>query len=228
MAAKGFLTLALVLVLGTGLPAHAQETQPMAAPPTATQDLPFVNDGANQPVLQPLSPEGQPLEDMAEAGEVHGEKKGLPQFDTSTFARQLFWLALVFVFMYATFSKVTLPAIAQSLDNRSNRLASDLTKAQSLKADAERVKTEYEAAIFQAQSDAQKLIADMQGDMKRTLEAKDADFKDRSEKAVSALEGKIDSARTKAVTELRAKADELAAEISARITGANSAKAKAA
>jgi F-type H+-transporting ATPase subunit b len=224
MMLRVLLTLAFVLVLGTGTFARAQETQPMASPPSATQDLPFVNNGANQPVLQPLSPEGVPVE----AGEHHEAKKGLPQFDTSTFARQLFWLTLTFVFMYLAFSRKTLPAISRVLDMRRNHLAADLKKAENLKQQAEGVRGEYEAAIAKAQSDAQKVVADLQGDMKRTLEARDAEFKVKTEKAVAALEAKIETARARAVTELRAKADELAGDIASRITGSASSKAKAA
>src|SRR5690606_29116053 len=99
----------------------------------------------------------------------HG-KKGLPQFDVSTFPRQIFWLTLTFAFMYLVFARKTLPAISGVLEHRRERIASDVRAAESLKKDVERVRSEYEAAIAAAQSDAQKLLMGIQTDLKRTME----------------------------------------------------------
>ncbi len=234
-----------VLAVLAGTAVHAQEAAPAMAAPVpaestiqapdtgvpsgATTGLPFANDNANQPVLQPLTPGAAPIESAVHDGmeasgaqgaeNAHGEKKGLPQFDLSTFPRQLAWLTLTFAFLYLVFARKTLPAIGRSLETREQRIAGDLNAAEQLKADVARVKGEYEAAIAQAQTDAQGLINGIQADMKRTLEARDAAFKAKAEEDVSRLEDRIDAGRARAVAELNSLAADLAADITARVAG---------
>lgn len=230
MKIRFFLTAMFVLTFVVSASTYAQEAPAPAAAPGATTGLPFVNEGANQPVLQPLSPGAAPIEAPAnlEATAEGGEhRKGLPQFDTSTFPRQLFWLTLTFAFLYLMFSGKTLPTIASVLSMRQARIEGDLHSAEDLKKQAEALKGEYEAAIAKAQSDAQKMILDIQSETKRGLEAKDAAFKAKAEEAVAALETKIADNRTRVMKDLISVANDLAADITARITG-NEKKAKAA
>lgn len=244
MLTKRVLMLACALVLATGAPLAAQETfpamgapaaEPVAAAPAATgasSDLPFTNDGANQPVLQTLSPDGVPLDpaavaathDAVAAGAEHaehgeGHKKGLPQFDSTTFSKQIFWLFLTFTFLYVVYSRVTLPKIASVVEDRAARVQADIAKAEALKGDVDAVRGQYEAAIAAAQSDAQKLITGVQTDIKRASEKQDAEFKARAEDAVIALEKKIDVASTRVKGELNDIAAALTVDIAARVAG---------
>lgn len=234
MLKRIFLCVCFALAFAASVPAHAQESTVPAAAPGATTGLPFVNNGANQPVLQPLTPGAEPIdangfptEEIAAEGH---EKKGLPQFDVSTFARQIVWLAIVFLALYFFFARKTLPTIASVLETRHARIASDLKRAEDLKSEVERVKGEYEAAINSARNEGQKLINDLQVDLKKTLEAKDADFKSRAEQAVAQLEMKINAERSRVLAELNSMAAELAVDITNRIAGvkADAATARAA
>lgn len=217
------LSMVCALAITASAVTHAQETPAPPAAPGATE-LPFVNDGANQPVLQPLSPDGVPIDETALQEGEHGAagehgKKGLPQFDTSTFARQLFWLFLVFVFMYVVFARKTLPAISSVIENRRDRIAGDVRQAETLKKEVERVRAEYEAAIANAQSDAQKMVLGIQSDMKRALEARDAEFKVKADAAVDALETKIETGRARVLADLNDLAATLAVDIAGRVAG---------
>lgn len=223
------------LAISAGAFALAQETPAMAPAAPGATELPFVNNGANQPVLQPLSPDGVPIDPSAAVehhteegtgameagahGAEHGGRKGLPQFDVSTFARQIFWLTLTFAFMYIVFARKTLPAISSVLEHRRERIASDVRSAEGLKKDVERVRGEYEAAIASAQSEAQKLLMGIQTDLKRTMETRDAEFKARADQAVEALEGKIEQGRVRVLAELNDLAANLAVDITNRIAG---------
>lgn len=207
MRIRVFLALVLVLAISAGANTHAQEA------PSATNALPFVSEGANQPVLDTLSPEGVAVE---HEGAGHA-KKGLPQFDLSTFPRQLFWLTLTFAFLYIVFARNTLPAISRVLENRRERIASDLRAAEDLKKEVERVRTEYEAAIVHARTKAQTVVSIIQGDIKRKTEAREAEFKERADQAVSALEKKIESGRSRVMAELSDLAANLAVDITGRV-----------
>ncbi|NBX66908.1 MAG: hypothetical protein EBQ96_07935 [Proteobacteria bacterium] len=245
------LVLCAALAVMAAAPAMAQQgvtptaqPAPLAAPPVGAvgAELPFISDGANQPVLQTISPDGQAIAPEAMVapmaaggdphaadahGDGHAKKAGLPQFDVTTFPKQLFWLALTFVFLYVMYSKVTLPRIGSVIENRASKVAEDLRAAEQLKADVERVRSEYEAAITAAQSDAQKQIASVQADIKRLSETQDAAFKAKAESAIETLEKKIDVNRTRALAELNSIAAELAVDIAARVAGVKTDKSAA-
>lgn len=202
-------------------PAAVQGAAPsMIAPPASTADLPFVNEGANQPVLQALSPDGVAIEPMPGETHAHGEKKaGLPQFDATTFPRQLFWLAIVFTLMYVVFATKTLPSIGGVIEKRRDHISGDLRAAEGLKAQIDAVRGEYESAIAKAQADAQKMMADITADHKRSAEAQDAAFKAKSEEAAKALEAKLDAGRGRIVADLNVLAADLAVDITNRVAG---------
>lgn len=222
-----FLSMLLALTVSVSASGYAQETTPMAAPPASTQALPFVNDGANQPVLQPLSADGVPVEEGAHGGE-HAKSKGLPQFDITTFPKQLVWLTLIFAFMYLFFSEKTLPTIGSVLTMRQGRIEGDLKSAEDLKNQAEKLKSDYETAIASAHSDAQKLIADIQSEVKAATEKRDAEFKARAAEAIATTEKQIEAQSSRIMGDLNAIANDLAGDIATRLTGAKTSKAKAA
>lgn len=218
--------LRFTLMLGAALaflacaPAMAQDVQ--------NTTLPFINNGANTPVLQTISPDGQAIAPDAmmapalapEAHEAGGEhKKGLPQFDTTTFSKQLFWLALTFAFLFIVYSKITLPRIGGVIETRAKKVSDDLAQAEQLKTDMEKIRAEYEAAITAAQSEAQKLIANVQSDIKAMTEQQDSAFKAKAEEAVATIEKKIDASRTRIMADLNALAADITVDIAARVAG---------
>lgn len=208
MRLKLFLCIALALTLGVGAIARAQENH---AIPSATSELPFTNDGANEPVLHTLSPDGVPIEEH--------KKAGLPQFDPTTFSKQLFWLAVTFAFLFFVYSRNTLPKIGAVLANRQARISGDLQKAEELKNQVEKVRGEYEAAIASAQSEAQQRITDVQNEIKRLSEEQDAAFKVRGDESTDALESKLDNARARVIADLNSIAADLTVDITGRVTG---------
>ena len=69
--------------------------------------------------------------------EQPAEHDVFPPFDSSTFPSQLLWFALTFALLYYLMSKVALPRIAGILEDRRDRIASDLDLADPLLGDAE-------------------------------------------------------------------------------------------
>lgn len=209
-------------------------------------NVPFTNDGANRPVLETLTPDGQsipidpaaadsvkspelPLDPLMNPEEQLGEhagledgaheKQGLPQFDVSTFAKQIFWLTIVFVALYLVNSKKILPTISSVIENRRERIASDLRAAEDLKNQVAKVRGEYEAAVAAAQSQAQQVIVDLQVEMKKQTEYQDGEFKERAERAVDDLEARLDVARTRITAELGTIAADITRDITKAISG---------
>ena len=55
-----------------------------------------------------------------------GHKEPFPPFNAETYASQLFWLALCFVFLLVMMSKVALPRIGRIIEEREGAIAGDL------------------------------------------------------------------------------------------------------
>ncbi len=71
----------------------------------------------------------------------------MPQFWLEDFLPQIFWLVVSFVILYLLMARIALPRIADVLEQRQNRIASDLDKAQELQADSEKTLADYEAQL---------------------------------------------------------------------------------
>ena len=84
-----------------------------------------------------------------------GHKGAFPPFNPTTFASQLFWLAIAFVLLYVLMAKVALPRVGGIIENRQKRIADDLAGAASLKADSDAAIAAYEKALADARARAQ-------------------------------------------------------------------------
>lgn len=161
---------------------------------------------------------------MAETTTAHteahgGHSGGFPPFNATTYASQLFWLALAFVLLYALMSKLALPRIAAIFAARQAKIADDLAEASRFKTEAEAALAAYDKALAEARAKAQatasaareKVIA--QADVNRkALEARlDARLAD-ADKAIAAT-------KASAMTQVRGIAIEAAAAIVGRLTG---------
>lgn len=56
----------------------------------------------------------------------------MPQFDTTTFAGQIFWLILSFGLLYVLVSRVILPKFISIVDQREDRISQDIRAAKDL------------------------------------------------------------------------------------------------
>ena len=84
-----------------------------------------------------------------------GEKGAFPPFNADTFASQLVWLVITFVFLYLMMSKLALPRIGAIIESRQKRIADDIAEAEKLKQQSEDALAAYEKALADARSRAQ-------------------------------------------------------------------------
>ncbi len=143
----------------------------------------------------------------------------MPQFDPSSFASQLFWLAVFFTILYLLMSRVALPRIGQILEERSERISSDLDKAEALKRDAQAMVDDYEAALAKARSDAAAALSQAKADIAKTTSTREADLNARLGKRLEEAESRIAAERDAVKGELSAIATEAAQAITERLTG---------
>jgi F-type H+-transporting ATPase subunit b len=131
--------------------------------------------------------------------EVAGKDAGgLPQLDVSTFEEQIVWLFLSFFALYFIVSKVALPRVTKVLEEREERIAGDLDKAETQRRKSDEIKAAYEEALASSRAKAQTVIADskatLQKDMAKAQSELDAKLNAKAAKAEAAIKAAKDKA----------------------------------
>lgn len=142
----------------------------------------------------------------------------MPQFDTTNFLPQLFWLAIAFTILYGIV-RLTLPKIGRVVDERTRVIGEDLRVAEVARGDAASAGSAYEAELAKARSEAMHVVAGAKqaaaGDTETRLAAINAEMAER----LGAAEARIAAARGEAVKQLDGVAADVAADIVERLTG---------
>ncbi|NNG04703.1 MAG: F0F1 ATP synthase subunit B' [Inquilinus sp.] len=152
----------------------------------------------------------------------------MPQFDPQYFASQIFWLAVSFAILYWLMARFVLPRIAEVLEERSERIADDLEKAETLKTEAEAVIEAYEAALAKARGEASGLLAKAAQEIAEVSAQRQAEFAAALAKKTQAAEDRIATAKQEATAQVRDIAVDAARAITDRLVGAAPDEAAAA
>lgn len=149
-------------------------------------------------------------------GAEHGTG-GLPQFDPTWFASQIFWLVVVFAFMYVFFAKKGLPDIANSLDARETRIKTDIESAEKINAQAQNVKSDYERTLKESRDKSSDIINTTQEELKaKANEAVDA-FRANQDKVTADLDKSIAAAKAAALSDMHSVAADAAMQAASKI-----------
>jgi len=148
-----------------------------------------------------------------------GHKELFPPFNSQTFASQLFWLALTFVFLYVMMSKVALPRIGAIIDSRQQRIDDDLAEAQTLKNESEAAVAAYEKALADAHSRGQAIANEMRDKQAAAAEASRKALEAELHTKLAAAEKTIAATKTAAMTNVGAIAESAATAIVERLIG---------
>lgn len=144
----------------------------------------------------------------------------MPQLDTSTFASQLFWLAVTFGLLLLIVNFAVMPQLKRIIAGRESAIAEDLRKAEALRTDADALRQSYEKSLADARTEASAVIAsakaDVQADLSARSKALDADLGAR----INEAEARIGAAKAQALAEVRTVAADAACDIVERLTGA--------
>lgn len=155
----------------------------------------------------------------ASALAAEGGGAGLPQLDPSTFATQIFWLAVTFIALYLLMSRVALPRVRDVLEERERRITDDLEKAQRLKDEAEAVLAEYEKALADARASAQALFAQAAEQANAEAAKRQQDMSQKLAKQLETAESRVQAAKAEALDNIRQVATDVARDAAARLIG---------
>ena len=159
---------------------------------------------------------------MATETAEHASGSGFPPFDqiATTGVSQIFWLILTFAVLYFTVANIFLPKIRKALEDRDGAIKRDVAEAAALSAKADESVKQFEAQIAAARANARdtasKAKAEADAKNAAATAAKEAELNSR----LAAAEARISETRTKAMANVSAVAEDAAAAIAERLTGA--------
>lgn len=161
------------------------------------------------------------------ASGAEGAGSAFPPFDPSTFASQLFWLAISFGLFYYLMSRIALPRLAQILEGRQDRIATDLAEAERLKNETDEAIASYEQALAEARDRAAGIARttreEVNGQIEAQREAAEKELADRLGQA----DTRITAIRDKAMAEVSGVAAEAAIAAVQAVSGIKITKTEA-
>ena len=144
---------------------------------------------------------------------------GMPQLDPTYWASQGFWLILIFTLLYLALSKLFIPKIKNSIDNRENRIKDDLDEAQKLKEVAETKLKEYEISIENAKKDVQKILFESKNKLNSEIQNKKKTFEKEIETEIKNAEKEIESFKKDSLESISKISEEITSKIIENISG---------
>lgn len=150
-----------------------------------------------------------------------GQKKPFPPLDPTTFAPQLFWLALSFGVLYIILSRVALPRVSEVIEERRDRIQRDLDAAERLKDETDKAINGYEAALADARSNASGIAKQEREALTTESEREQAKVEDQISAKLAEAETRIAETKQNALTKVTEIASETASAIVGKLIGQN-------
>lgn len=145
----------------------------------------------------------------------------MPQFKFGeVFVPQLVWLAIFFLILYFGIVKLTLPRLGRVIEQREGVVSGDLGAAETAKAEADRIQSDYDSGIGEAQAQARVALNDAKASAARSVEARLAEVDAGLAERQRTSDAQLTDARQRALGEIEGVAADTAAEIVERLIGA--------
>jgi F-type H+-transporting ATPase subunit b len=148
-----------------------------------------------------------------------GHKAPFPPFQSETFASQLVSLLVAFVALYLIVSRVALPKVGKTIDDRQAKIEGDLAEAQKLKDESDAALKAYEADLAAARSRAQAIGNETREKLNAASEAERKALEDKLSHRLADAEKTIAATREAAMSNVRGIASDAASAIVQRLTG---------
>ncbi len=143
----------------------------------------------------------------------------MPQLNPEFFIPQLIWLALSFIAFYFLMSRKIVPLIGGVINEREDRISSDLKKAETLKKDLSEAIAGYEQAIAEAKSKAHDIVQENQKKLSAEIEAEQKVVEAQIAQKTTDSEKRINEAREVALSQINDIATGATEDILQSLTG---------
>ena len=144
---------------------------------------------------------------------------GMPQLDPTYWASQAFWLILIFTLLYLALSKMFIPKIKESIDDRENKIKDDLDEAQKLKSIAEEKLKDYETTIENAKKEVQKIIVESKNKLSAEIQNKKKKIEKEIEIEVKEAEQEIVKLKENSLMNISTISEEVTSKVIEMVSG---------
>src|SRR5882724_3151378 len=148
-----------------------------------------------------------------------GHKAPFPPFQKDTFASQLVSLLIAFVALYLIVSRIALPRVGKTIDDRQAAIEGDLAAAQKLKDDSDSALKAYESDLASARARAQAIGTETREKLNAVAEAERKSLEVKLSAKLAEAEKTIAATRKSAMRNVRGIAADAATAIVQRLTG---------
>ncbi len=157
-------------------------------------------------------------ESIAAAGAEHASG-GLPQFDFSWWAGEAVWTVAIFVVLLILFTKVFVPRVGGTIDEREDRISGDIGAARKLRDEADAQAAAAAAETAQGRAAAQKLALDAKAKAVAEAARREAMEEAKLAEALAKADVRILATRDAAMANVRDIAAGTAIAIVEKLTG---------
>ena len=144
---------------------------------------------------------------------------GMRELAPTYWASQAFWLIRIFTFLDLVLSKMFIPKIKESIDDRENKIKDDLDEAQKLKLVAEEKLKEYEVTIINAKKEVQKIIFESKNKLNSEIYNKKRKVEKEIEAEVKNAEQEIENLKKNSLTNISIISEEMTSKIIELVSG---------
>ena len=144
---------------------------------------------------------------------------GMPQLDPKYWASQAFWLILVFTILYISIAKFYIPKIKNNLDNRDNRIKSDLDDANKFKELSESKLREYEKILEDAKKEVIKIQSESKNILNKEIQKKKEVIEKEIEKEIIKSQKEIGDLKKNSISDIQKISENIASNIIETISG---------
>ena len=141
----------------------------------------------------------------------------MPQFDTSVFAGQIFWMLFSFGFLYLMMSQLICPLIEEVLTARADQVQADITEAERLNREAESLHQRHQTYILSAEREKTDRIRNAYERIQKNATAQANRHEAQLRRKIKTAEEKIDAAERLLRQESETISANLANELTSRL-----------
>lgn len=151
------------------------------------------------------------------AGGAGGGGESLPQFDTTLFPEQIFWVVVSFVVLFVLMNFLAVPQFVRTQDNRRDVISTEIESARLANDQAKETVAVVEKDLSEARAKAQADVAEMLARVTSEADESHATQERESLRKLNSAEGEIAVVRAAALDQVRAVSDDLARAIVDRV-----------
>ena len=148
------------------------------------------------------------------------ESGGMPQLNPEFWVSQIFWLIITFGILYVVLSKLILPKISATLENRKSQILENIEAAEKQREESEQKIKEYEKIIQGSKNEAKNYFKQAREKVLKDIGVKKETLEKELDEEVNKAEIEIKTFRDSAPEKIKKIAVETSSDLLQKLIGA--------